>query len=56
MMINKLLSDCRSNGEMEDALVEAQKAQYEYYDFINNIATEHMAKDGRGKERLQSYY
>ena len=41
----RAVRDGHTNGEMEEALVEAQKAQHEYYNFINNLAAEHMAND-----------
>ena len=41
----RAVRDGHTNGEMEEALVEAQKAQHEYYEFINSIAAVHMAKD-----------
>jgi hypothetical protein len=41
----RAVKDGHTNGEMEEALAEAQKAQNEYYNFINNIAAEHMAND-----------
>ena len=41
----RAIRDGKTNGEMEEALVGAEKAQREYYEFINNIASEHMAAD-----------
>jgi hypothetical protein len=41
----RAVRDGHTNGEMDEALVEAQKAQHEYYNFINNIAAEHMAAE-----------
>jgi len=35
----------KSNGKMSEALAEAEKAEREYRDFINHIATEQMATD-----------
>ena len=35
----------RVNGKTEDALKEAAKAQKEYYDFINGVASSQMATD-----------
>ena len=35
--------DGKTNGKMETALEEAEKAQQEYYKFINSIAAERMS-------------
>jgi len=34
----------KTNGKMAAALIEAEKAQQEYYDFINSVATSHIKK------------
>jgi hypothetical protein len=39
------VKDQKINGEMDTALTEARKAQREYYDFINDIASEKMAAE-----------
>ena len=41
----RAVRDKHTNGEMEQALIIAEKAQHEYYEFINSIAAEHMAND-----------
>ena len=45
LVMARAIRDGKTNGEMEDALIGAEKAQREYYDFVNNIASEHMAAD-----------
>ena len=41
----RAVRDGKVNGEMEVALIGAENAQREYYEFVNNIASEHMAID-----------
>jgi len=45
IVMARAIRDGKANGEMEDALVGAEKARREYYDFMNKIATETMAND-----------
>ena len=45
IVMARAIRDGKTNGEMEQALIGAEKAQHEYYDFINDIASKHMSAD-----------